>query len=102
MIDGTVPADKVYEDDLLFVIKDIRPKARVHLLVIPKRHIENLNDVQEEHAQLLGYIMVSLKNFAKEQGLDSFRTITNTGPGSGQEIYHLHFHVLGGGTIAKF
>lgn len=102
MLKGEIATDKIYEDDLLFVIKDIRPKAKVHLLVIPKVHIENLNDVQEEHASLLGYIMTSLKNFAKEQGIDSFRTIVNTGKGSGQEIYHLHFHLLGGGNIPHF
>lgn len=102
MVTGEVKTDKVYEDDHVFVIKDIRPKARVHLLIIPKIHIENLNDVQEEHAPLLGYMMTSLKNFAKEQGIDSFRTIVNTGKGSGQEIYHLHLHLLGGGNVPGF
>lgn len=102
MLSGKVPATKIYEDDHIFVIKDIRPKARVHLLVIPKLHIDSLLATEEEHAALLGYVMVSLKNFAKEQGLDSFRTIVNAGKGSGQEIFHLHFHLLGGGNLPGF
>lgn len=102
MVEGKVPTDKLYEDAHLLVIKDIHPKAKVHLLVIPKLHIDSLADAKEEHAPLLGYLVTSLKNFAKEQGIDSFRTIVNTGKGSGQEIFHLHFHLLGGGNLSKF
>ena len=97
MAEGKMATEKLYEDDHIFVIKDINPKAKVHLLVIPKIHVESLMDVQEEHSDLLGYIMISLKNFAQQQNIQSFRTIVNTGKGSGQEIFHLHFHLLGGG-----
>lgn len=93
---GEMPTEKVYEDERIFVIKDIRPKADVHLLVIPHQHIVNLFDVDEDQESLLGYIMTSLQNFAKEQGLEGFRTIVNSGEGSGQEVFHLHFHILGG------
>jgi len=96
MATGIIPTDKIYEDDHIFVINDIRPKAKIHLLVIPKRHIDSLNAVKEEDSALLGYMMISLKNFAREQGLDSFKTLINTGKDSGQEIFHLHFHLLGG------
>lgn len=96
MANGKIPTDKIYEDDQIFVIRDINPKAKVHLLIIPKIHIESLAKVQEEHINLLGYMMTSLKNFAKEQGLESFRTIANTGKGAGQAIFHLHFHLIGG------
>ncbi len=99
MAAGTIPTEKIYEDDHIFVIKDIHPKAKVHLLVIPKIHIESLNEVNEAHAPLLGYVVSSLKNFAKEQGLDSFRTIVNTGSQSGQTIFHVHFHLLGGTNL---
>jgi len=102
MVSGKIPTTKIYEDDHIFVIKDIRPKARIHLLVIPKLHIDSLLTTEEEHTALLGYVMVSLKNFAKEQGLDSFRTIINAGKGSGQEVFHLHFHLLGGGNLPGF
>ncbi|MBI2792714.1 MAG: HIT domain-containing protein [Gammaproteobacteria bacterium] len=102
MVHGKVPTEKIYEDEHIFVIKDIHPKAKVHLLVIPKIHIDSLAEVKEEHAPLLGYMVTSLKNFAKEQGLDSFRTIVNTGAGSGQQIFHVHFHLLGGTNMPKF
>lgn len=93
---------KIYEDTQLFVIRDIHPKAEVHLLVIPKLHIPSLAEVQEEHAPLLGYVASSLKNFAKEQGLSSFRTVINTGAQSGQSIFHLHFHLIGGAHLSAF
>lgn len=102
MATGEMEVDKIYEDEHIFVIKDIRPKAKVHLLVIPQIHIPSLLDVQEEHSDLMGYIVTSLKNFAKEQNIDSFRTIVNAGEGSGQEIFHLHFHLLGGGALPTF
>lgn len=102
MVDGTIPTTKLYEDSHLFVIKDIRPKARVHLLVIPKIHIDSLLEVDEQHADLLGHMTVSLKKFAKDQGLSSFRTIVNAGKGSGQEIFHLHYHILGGANLSGF
>lgn len=102
MVSGEIATPKIYEDDTIFVIKDINPKAKVHLLVIPKMHINSLNEVQEENAAMLGYVMTSLKNFAKEQGLEGFRTIINTGKGSGQQIFHLHVHILGGGNLSNF
>jgi histidine triad (HIT) family protein len=92
---GIIPSEKIYEDEKIFVIRDIRPKAPVHLLIIPHEHIPTLNNTTDVHADLLGYMMISLKNFAKTQNIDSFRTIINTGAGSGQEVFHLHFHLLG-------
>lgn len=102
MASGKIATNKVYEDDHIFVIHDIRPKAKVHLLVIPKLHIPSLLEVSEEHSDLMGYILTSLKNFAKELNINSFRTIVNAGKGSGQEIFHLHFHLLGGGSLPGF
>lgn len=102
MVSGKVPTTKLYEDEQIFVIKDIHPKAKVHLLVIPKIHIDSLLSVEEEQSTLLGYIMISLKNFAKEQGLSGFRTIVNAGSDGGQEIFHLHFHLLGGTNLPRF
>jgi len=94
IISGQKPCEKVYEDDFIFVIKDLNPKAKTHLLILPKQHINNLNEVQEEDSALLGYMMVSLKNFAKEQGITSYKTVINTGAKSHQEIPHLHVHLL--------
>jgi len=101
MVNGKIATDKIYEDEHIFVIKDIHPKAKVHLLVIPKTHIDSLAEVKEQHGPLLGYMMTSLNNFAKEQGLSGFRTVINTGASGGQEIFHLHIHLLGGGSLPK-
>lgn len=92
-----VPSDKVYEDEDVIVIKDIAPKADIHLLVIPRKHIVNLNDLVPQDQALMGKIMLLLPKLAKEQGLNNgYRTIINTDKGGGQEIFHIHFHLLGG------
>ncbi|MGB0205635.1 MAG: histidine triad nucleotide-binding protein [Neptuniibacter sp.] len=97
---GEVKADIVYQDDKIVAFKDHAPKAPVHILVIPRRHIKNLNALDESDTELIAHLMFSLSKIAKEQGLlDGFRTITNTGRGGRQEVYHMHFHILGGGKL---
>jgi histidine triad (HIT) family protein len=97
---GEQKADIVYQDDKIVAFKDRAPKAPVHLLVIPRKHIRNLNALEESDAELVAHLIMSLPAIAKEQGLlDGFRTITNTGKGGGQEVYHMHFHILGGGKL---
>ena len=97
---GKLEADIVYEDDHILVFKDIYPKADVHLLMIPKEHIPSLAELESEHDDLIVKMMHLLPQIARQQGLDNgFRTIINTGPGGGQEVYHLHFHLLGGGSL---
>jgi len=94
---GSIPVTKLYEDDYFFVIEDIRPKAPSHLLAIPHHHIESLFETNQSHEPLLGYMLNTLKKVAIEQNLKGgFRTVINTGALSGQEIFHLHLHVLGG------
>lgn len=103
IIAGDIPSSKVYEDDLIFVFNDISPKADVHLLVTPKIHIESLDDLEDKHRNLISHMMLKLPELAKSQGLeDGFRTIINTGPGGGQEVGHLHFHILGGKQLPGF
>lgn len=103
ILDGDIPSSKVFEDDKIYVFKDINPKADVHLLVIPKIHIARLDQATVEHAELLSHMMLALPQLAKEQGLDNgFRSIINTGPGGGQEVDHLHIHILGGGSLPGF
>lgn len=103
IVDGEIPADKVYEDDRIVVFRDINPKAEVHLLMVPHQHIESLETVQQGDEPLLGYMLGKLPSLAKEQGLDDgFRTIINTGPGGGQEVFHLHIHLLGGSDLPGF
>ena len=103
IVEGQIPSDKVYEDEELLVFKDIAPKAEVHLLVIPKIHIDGLNNLLPEDQQLMGKIMLLLPKLAEQQGLDTgFRTIINTGKGGGQEVFHLHVHLLGGSKRLPF
>lgn len=100
---GEIPSGKVYEDDQIYVFKDLYPKASVHLLVIPKIHIDRLDDLTQEHQALITHMMLKLPELAQSQGLETgFRTIINTGPGGGQEVDHLHIHLLGGHSLPGF
>ncbi|WP_261842832.1 histidine triad nucleotide-binding protein [Aliamphritea ceti] len=94
---GDVTADIVYQDEQVIAFRDIQPKAAVHLLVIPRKHIENLYDLERADQQLIAHLMLTIPKIAKQQGLDAgFRTVTNTGHGGGQEVWHMHFHLMGG------
>lgn len=98
-LDATV----VYEDNEFLAFKDLYPKAPVHILVIPKKHIHSLAHSQPEDAELLGRLTLKLQDIAHDAGLTSgFRTIVNTGKGGGQEIDHVHYHILGGGKLPGF
>ncbi|UOP04498.1 histidine triad nucleotide-binding protein [Conchiformibius kuhniae] len=96
IVDKQIPASVVYEDDELLCFKDINPSAPVHLLLIPKVHLASLADAGAEHADLLGKMMVRVPQIARDNGLHAgFKTQINTGRGGGQEVFHLHVHVLG-------
>ena len=103
IVEGKIPSDRVYEDSQLVVFRDIHPKAPVHLLLVPRVHFASLNELTPEHDSLMAHMLRLLPDLAKKQGLDTgFRTIINTGPGGGQEIPHLHIHLLGGGRLPGF
>ena len=94
---GEVPSRKAYEDDQFLAFHDINPAAPVHLLVIPKLHVDSLITAGPEHEALLGKLVSLAPRLAKEQGCDNgFRVVINNGPDGGQEVYHLHIHILGG------
>lgn len=94
---GELAADVVYQDDLVVAFTDLRPQAPTHLLVIPRLHIEKLVDAGAEHEALLGRVLTVINRLARERGFeDGFRVVVNNGPGGGQTVYHLHFHLLGG------
>ena len=97
---GEIPCRKVYEDEEFFAFHDINPVAPVHFMLIPKLHLESLVQVEPSHAALLGKMLLLVTQLAKAQGLDNgFRTVINTGKGGGQEVFHLHIHIIGGGNI---
>ena len=102
-----IPSKTLYEDEDLIAFHDIHPHAPVHFLIIPKQHIATLSHAQEQHAVLLGKMLLLAPRLAKEQGCDyqidqdgkgggGYKALINTGPDGGQEVYHLHLHVIGG------
>ena len=98
IVAGDIPASKIYEDADVIVFNDIHPLAHVHFLIVPKAHIESLTACNAEHQALLGKMLLLAPRLASEQGLAGFRTMINTGHDGGQEVFHLHVHVFGGGT----
>ena len=99
IINGDMPAKKIHEDDDFIVFNDINPMAKVHFLIVPKLHIETLKDCTEAHQILLGKALLLAPKLADSQGLVGFKTLINTGREGGQEVFHIHVHVFGGGKI---
>lgn len=97
---GEAAAAIVYEDEHVVAFRDRSPKAAVHILVVPRKHIRNLDDLQVGDEELIAHLMMKIPHIARENGLtDGYRTVTNTGRGGRQEVYHMHFHLLGGGRL---
>ena len=96
IIDHEIPADIVHEDEYCVAFRDINPQAPVHILVIPRKPIASLADAADEDQSLLGHLLLTVKRLAEQEGLaDGYRTVLNTGPAGGQDVYHMHFHLLG-------
>ncbi|MEW9667358.1 histidine triad nucleotide-binding protein [Ammoniphilus sp. 3BR4] len=95
IVDKQIPAKVEYEDDLVTVFHDINPKAPVHLLIIPKKHISTMMDVAEEDLPLVSYIHKIAQEMYPKMGLKGMRLINNCGEKGGQEIFHLHYHLWG-------
>ena len=96
IVNGEIPCQKVYEDDLVLAFKDINPQAPVHILVIPKKHIDSAVALTEEDDILIAHVFKVIRQIAKEQDLENgFRLVTNVGTDGGQSVKHLHFHILG-------
>ena len=96
IIRGDIPCDKVYEDENVLAFHDINPAAPVHILVIPKRHIVNLCNVDSNDSELLGQMLLAASTVAAQEGLEDFRLVVNNGSKVGQTVFHLHLHILGG------
>jgi len=94
IINGDFGTEFVYENDYAVVFKDINPKADTHLLVVPRLHVESLNELNDE--ALLGKLMMTVKEVTKKLNIKSYRTVINTGKDAGQEVFHLHIHILSG------
>lgn len=97
IINKEIPADIVYEDDQCLAFRDINPRAPVHILIIPKKAMAQLNDAESGDRELLGHIMLAVNRVAEKEGVaDAYRLVLNNGAGAGQEIFHMHFHLLAG------
>lgn len=103
IIKGEIPSTKVYEDEFVYAFKDINPEAPVHILVVPKKHIESVNEIEEVDENIIGKIFLAIKKIAKEQGVaeNGYRVVSNCGKDAGQTVMHLHFHVLGGKELGE-
>ena len=102
IITGTDPGDFLHQDDRCFVIRDINPQAPTHVLVIPREHIESLDDASQKEESLLGHLLRVGARVANDLGHaeDGYRSVINTGAGAGQSVFHLHVHVLAGRPLS--
>ena len=102
IVAGQIPSDVVYTDDRVIAFRDIYPMAPVHLLIIPREHIASLNDINEHQILLVGHMVLVAKQLAKQQGIATkgYRVVINCGPQGGQEVQHLHMHLLGGRELS--
>ena len=93
---GEIPADIVLEDESVLVFRDINPKAPIHVLAIPRQHLASVADLTDAHGDLLAALFSAMRRVAEEAGLTGYRILSNVGAESGQSVFHLHFHLLGG------
>ncbi|MCF0140462.1 MAG: histidine triad nucleotide-binding protein [Mogibacterium sp.] len=96
LANGEIPTDMVYQDELVACFRDAGPQAPVHLLLVPKIHIASLDDLSSENAELMGHMMLKIKEIAAAEGLENgYRVVINTGEDGQQTVKHLHLHILG-------
>lgn len=98
IVAGQLPAEIVFQSEKVIAFNDIRPRAPVHILIIPKQHIPTLNDLKAEHKELIGEMFLAAREIAADTGLTEkgYRTVFNCNSDAGQEVYHIHLHILGG------
>ncbi len=103
IIDGEIPADIVWSDERVTAFRDIHPQAPTHILIIPNQPIATVDDVCEEDEAILGHLLIVAAKVAKQEGIaeDGYRLIINCGQHGGQEVYHLHIHLLGGRPLGR-
>jgi histidine triad (HIT) family protein len=100
IISGEIPSKKIFEDEYTFAFEDISPKAPVHVLIVPKKHVRGLKEAGAEDAEIVGRCHLAAAAIARERGIeDGYRTVLNVGAGAGQSVFHLHVHLLGGRNL---
>ncbi len=103
IINKEIPANILYQDDRATAFRDIHPQAPTHILIVPNKPVPSVNDISEEDEALLGHLFVVARNLAREEGIaeDGYRLLINCGRHGGQEVYHLHMHLLGGRPLGR-
>jgi histidine triad (HIT) family protein len=98
IVAGEIPSEKVYEDQRVTAFRDINPVAPTHILIVPNKHIASVNELTPDDEALVGHLFTTAKELAQQEGIaeSGYRLIINTGPDGGQEVYHLHLHLIGG------
>lgn len=98
ILEGEIPAERVYEDDQVIAFRDINPQAPFHCLIIPRKHIATLNDIADNDREVVGHMIQAASKIAQQQGFDQdgYRTVFNCNTHGGQTVYHIHLHLLGG------
>ncbi len=96
IVEKQIPASVTYEDDQCIAFDDISPQAPVHILIVPKVHLDDQRGIQSDSKELMGHLVTVANMVAAEKGLSAFRTVVNTGAEAGQSVFHLHLHLLGG------
>jgi len=97
VVSGAIPSRKAFESDDLLAFHDVNPQAPVHLLLIPKRHVASLDEIRDEHRELLGKLLGAIPQIARDNGMaGAYRVVNNCGAAAGQSVFHIHFHLLGG------
>ncbi len=101
IIAGDIPSEKVYEDDDVYAFRDVNPVAPLHVLIIPKKHIATLNDLENDDTQRVGKLMLVAKHIANQEGYaeEGYRTVINCGEKAGQSVFHIHLHLLAGRSL---
>lgn len=99
--DGDIPAEIVYKDDDVFAFRDINPQALIHVLIVPRKHIPTVNDIEPEDAGLIGSLFLAARKIAEEEGIaeEGYRLVMNTNMKAGQTVFHIHLHLLGGRSL---
>lgn len=103
IVNGEIPSQKVYEDDQVLAFRDINPAAPIHILVIPKKHIRSLADMENGQEEIISKIYKTINEISEKEGFkeNGYRVIVNCGKDGGQEVMHLHFHILGGKELGE-
>ena len=100
ILSGEIPCEKVFSDEKCLAFKDITPQAPTHILIIPRKPIKSLKEIKKVDQELLGHLLLKGTEIANEAGLESWRTVINTGEGAGQTVFHLHIHIIGGRKLS--